>query len=107
MAANETVEWLKIAGVTGVTGTVLAWFAKFSIRKMIEEGTAAQRSAAESHIITELRSEIMRMTAANTDLLTRVRELQEQLLGLREENADLRLRVHALNYRLQKVCPDE
>lgn len=96
-------EWVKLIGATGVGGLVMAFFAKFAFRKMIEEGTAGQRAAGETDIIEQLRTEVDRMGKINDTLSGKVAELQEQIIKLRSENAELKSEIQALNFQIKTM----
>jgi len=96
-------EWVKLIGATGVGGLVMAFFAKFAFRKMIEEGAAGQRAAGETDIIEQLRTEVDRMGKINDTLSGKVAELQEQIIKLRSENAELKSEIQALNFQIKTM----
>ncbi|PUE21848.1 hypothetical protein B9Z43_01315 [Limnohabitans sp. MMS-10A-192] len=104
-AAGSIAEWVKLIGATGIGGLVMAFFAKFAFRKMIEEGTAAQRAGGETDIIEQLRAEVDRMGRINDTLSGKVAELQEQIIKLRSENAELKAEIQALNYQIKSLNP--
>lgn len=101
--ANSIAEWVKLVGATGVGSLVMAFFARFAFRKMVEEGTASQRAAGESDIIEQLRKEVDRMGLINETLAKKVNELQEQIMNLRGENAELKSEVQALNIQIKSM----
>lgn len=102
-ASGSVAEWVKVIGATGVGGLLMAFFAKFAFRKMIEEGTATQRAGGESDIIEQLRAEVDRMGRINDTLSGKVAELQEQIIKLRTENAELRAEIQALNIQIKSL----
>ncbi len=104
-AAGSIAEWVKLIGATGIGGLVMAFFAKFAFRKMIEEGTATQRAGGETDIIEQLRAEVDRMGKINDTLSGKVAELQEQIIKLRSENAELKAEIQALNYQIKSLNP--
>lgn len=104
-AAGSIAEWVKLIGATGIGGLIMAFFAKFAFRKMVEEGTATQRAGGESDIIDQLRTEVDRMGKINDTLSGKVAELQEQIIKLRSENAELRAEIQALNYQIKSLNP--
>lgn len=104
-AAGSIAEWVKLIGATGIGGLVMAFFAKFAFRKMIEEGTATQRAGGETDIIEQLRNEVDRMGRINDTLSGKVAELQEQIIKLRSENAELKAEIQALNYQIKSLNP--
>lgn len=104
-AAGSIAEWVKLIGATGIGGLVMAFFAKFAFRKMIEEGTATQRAGGETDIIEQLRNEVDRMGRINDTLSGKVAELQEQIIKLRSENAELKAEIQALNYQIKSLKP--
>lgn len=104
-AAGSIAEWVKLIGATGIGGLVMAFFAKFAFRKMVEEGTAAQRAGGETDIIEQLRAEVDRMGRINDTLSGKVAELQEQIIKLRSENAELKAEIQALNHQIKSLNP--
>lgn len=102
-AAGSIAEWVKVIGATGVGGLLMAFFAKFAFRKMIEEGTATQRAVGESDIIEQLRAEVDRLSAINERLSAKLGELQDQIVKLRSENADLKAEIQALNIQIRRL----
>lgn len=104
-AAGSIAEWMKLIGATGIGGLVMAFFAKFAFRKMVEEGTATQRAGGETDIIDQLRTEVDRMGKINDTLSGKVAELQEQIIKLRSENAELKAEIQALNYQIKSLNP--
>lgn len=104
-AAGSIAEWVKLIGATGIGGLIMAFFAKFAFRKMVEEGTATQRAGGESDIIDQLRTEVDRMGKINDTLSGKVAELQEQIIKLRSENAELKAEIQALNYQIKSLNP--
>lgn len=104
-AAGSIAEWMKLIGATGIGGLVMAFFAKFAFRKMVEEGTAAQRAGGETDIIEQLRAEVDRMGKINDTLSGKVAELQEQIIKLRSENAELKAEIQALNHQIKNLNP--
>ena len=104
-AAGSIAEWVKLIGATGIGGLVMAFFAKFAFRKMVEEGTATQRAGGETDIIDQLRTEVDRMGKINDTLSGKVAELQEQIIKLRSENAELKAEIQALNYQIKSLNP--
>lgn len=101
--ATSIAEWVKLVGATGVGSLVMAFFARFALRKMVEEGAASQRAAGETDIIEQLRKEIDRMGLINETLAKKVNELQEQIMNLRGENAELKSEVQALNIQIKSM----
>lgn len=104
-AAGSIAEWIKLIGATGIGGLIMAFFAKFAFRKMVEEGTATQRAGGETDIIDQLRTEVDRMGKINDTLSGKVAELQEQIIKLRSENAELKAEIQALNYQIKSLNP--
>ena len=104
-AAGSIAEWIKLIGATGIGGLVMAFFAKFAFRKMVEEGTATQRAGGETDIIDQLRTEVDRMGKINDTLSGKVAELQEQIIKLRSENAELKAEIQALNFQIKSLNP--
>lgn len=104
-AAGSIAEWVKLIGATGIGGLVMAFFAKFAFRKMVEEGTATQRAGGETDIIDQLRTEVDRMGKINDTLSGKVAELQEQIIKLRSENAELKAEIQALNFQIKSLNP--
>lgn len=102
-AAGSIAEWMKLIGATGIGGLVMAFFAKFAFRKMVEEGTATQRAGGETDIIDQLRTEVDRMGKINDTLSGKVAELQEQIIKLRSENAELKAEIQALNLQIKSM----
>ena len=102
-ASGSVAEWVKVVGATGIGGLLVAFFAKFTFRKMIEEGTAAQRASGETDIIEQLRAEVDRMGKINETLSGKVAELQEQIIKLRTENAELKAEIQALNLQIKSM----
>jgi peptidoglycan hydrolase CwlO-like protein len=104
-AAGSVAEWMRLIGATGIGGLIMAFFAKFAFRKMVEEGTATQRAGGETDIIDQLRTEVDRMGKINDTLSGKVAELQEQIIKLRSENAELKAEIQALNYQIKSLNP--
>ncbi len=102
-SVSAAAEWMKLIGATGIGGLVMAFFAKFAFRKMIEEGTATQRAGGETDIIEQLRAEVDRMGKINDTLSGKVAELQEQIIKLRTENAELKAEIQALNLQIKSM----
>lgn len=100
---NSIAEWVKLVGATGVGSLLLALFARFAFRKMVEEGTATQRAAGETDIIDQLRVEVDRMGKINDTLSGKVAELQDQIIKLRGENAELKMEIQALNIQIRSL----
>lgn len=103
--ASSIADWVKLVGATGIGGLIMAFFARFTIRKLIEEGTASQRASGETDIIEQLRTEVDRMGKINDTLSGKVAELQEQIIKLRSENAELKSEIQALNYQIKSMKP--
>ena len=102
-AAGSIAEWVKLIGATGIGGLIMAFFAKFAFRKMVEEGTATQRAGGESDIIDQLRTEVDRMGKINDTLSGKVAELQEQIIKLRSENTELKAEIQALHLQIRSM----
>lgn len=102
-ASGSVAEWVKVIGATGVGSLLMAFFAKFAFRKMIEEGAATQRAVGESDIIEQLRAEVDRLSAINERLSAKLGELQDQIVKLRSENADLKAEIQALNIQIRSL----
>ena len=43
-STSNLAEWVRLIGSTGLGSLVMAFFARFAFRKMVEEGAAAQRA---------------------------------------------------------------
>lgn len=96
MDPDSLAEAGKFVGATTVGGGVVAFFARFMVRKMTEESAVAQRAIGEAEIINQLRSEIERMSAVNTAQLVQINEMQQANIKLRGENAELKVEISAL-----------
>jgi TolA-binding protein len=102
-STSNLAEWVRLIGATGLGSLVMAFFARFAFRKMVEEGAAAQRAGGEVDIIEQLRAEVDRLGRINETLSGKLEELQEQIIKLRGENAELKAEIQALNYQIKSM----